>query len=46
MRNRLIRLKHRMGLHNWSEWIEFSTDHGMFLYRYCQVCRKVEWCKF
>ncbi len=46
MKNRLIRLKHRMGLHNWSEWMEYHIVQGTFLFRYCQVCRKVEWCRW
>ena len=46
MRYRLLRLKHRLGFHNWSEWVEFSLqDQGIFFYRYCHSCGKTEWGK-
>jgi len=41
-----LRLLHRLGYHHWTEWCEFGTDHGMFLYRYCQGCKRVEWSKW
>ncbi len=43
-----LRLFHRKGFHQWTEWEEIFYDpkgKPSFMYRYCKGCRVVEWGK-